>query len=150
MPIGQLKGVISLPRNSMTPSALVEVLRNAFTAAGSPRVSTSTNAISFEGITNYRTVSPLVNIVDGTVVFEFYPSSIDLTYTFLVDRKPFLVGGVLAIIGFSLMAFGYNQLKVFAFFGAGIFIVSFGLTFLQKNKFHRWLKNSVMNSFRSS
>ncbi len=115
-------------------------IASALASEGGSDIRATDHRLSFRGLTDYLSLSPLTNITEGVIELHERSSLVDLAYAIRVNRKPFVVSSLIGLIGLAFVAAGVAQFGFLAVFGFGALVYSTAWSFVMRFRLHRWLR----------
>ncbi len=133
-------GTLTVSAGGSNVEEFAKRLEAALSSEGGSNIRSSEHGITFRGLTDYRSLSPLANVANGVIELNNRSSALDLTYTIKIDRTPFVMSVVVALVGLALVAAGITQFGFFAIFGLGVLVLSTAYSFIIRFRLLRWLR----------
>ncbi len=123
-------------------SDVTDRISKALHSEGGRNISFSNHIITFDGLTNYRSLSPLTNIVHGEIKVDG-SSPTRVYYSVTTEKSALLVPLSVALAATAATFVGFKKFGPFAIFGAVVFLFAFALSFSIRRRFRRWLRATL-------
>jgi hypothetical protein len=146
----KLGGALSVHALGLSRGRAIEIVVRALEREGASEVSVQEAKITFHGIINYATTSLLANVVRGEICFLPKEAGFDLRYTLFAHRKPFLILGLLLMVGLIGTYLAHLQLEFLIIFSVGMLLFGISFTFVTLVRWRRFLRAVLEQDVRDT